>query len=69
VDGELSPGPSPAGPNPLSVRSGDPRVDVQAALAMLAPQWGLRSLMGMSDEQARRDLARAAVMALWPAPR
>ncbi len=64
VDGELLPGLPPAEPHPLSVRSGDPRVDVQAALAMLAPQWGFGQLIDISDEQARENLARASVMAL-----
>lgn len=41
VDGHLLPGLPPAEPHPLSVLSGDHRVDVQSALAMLAPQWGL----------------------------
>jgi citrate synthase len=35
VDGTLEPGLPPAEPHPLAVRSGDPRVDVQAAPAML----------------------------------
>jgi len=39
-------------------------VDVQAALAMLAPVWGLKPLLDIDAEQAREDLARAAVMAL-----
>jgi citrate synthase len=64
VDGELLPGLPPAEPHPLSVRSGDPRVDVQSALAMLAPQWGFGQLIDISDEQARDNLARASVMAL-----
>ena len=46
------------------MRTGDIRVDVQAALAMLAPEWGLRQLIDISDEQAREDLARVSVMAL-----
>ena len=50
--------------NALSVRSGDPRVDVQAALAMLGPQWGFRQLIDIADEEARDNLARASVMAL-----
>ena len=29
--------------HPLTVRTGDPRVDLQAALAMLAPEWGCAS--------------------------
>jgi citrate synthase len=64
VDGTFEPGLPPAEPHPLSVRSGDPRVDVQSALAMLAPEWGLQQLIDISDEQARQDLARASVMAL-----
>jgi citrate synthase len=64
VDGAYLPGLPPAEPHPLSIRSGDPRVDVQAALAQLAPEWGLRQLIDISDEQARADLARASVMAL-----
>jgi citrate synthase len=46
------------------VHSGDPRVDVQSALAMLAPQWGFKQLIDISDEEARDNLARASVMAL-----
>jgi citrate synthase len=43
VDGRLEPGGlPPAEPHPLAVRSGDPRVDVQAALAMLAPSGASR---------------------------
>ncbi len=64
VDGSLEPGLSPAEPHPLSVHSPDPRVDVQAALAMLGAEWGMRPLMDISDAQARDDLARASVMAL-----
>src|ERR671922_486946 len=64
VDGSFLPGLPPAEPHPLSIRSGDPRVDVQAALAQLAPEWGLGQLIDISDDQARTDLARASVMAL-----
>jgi citrate synthase len=64
VDGHFEPGLPPAEPHPLTVRSGDPRVDVQSALAMLAPEWGFGQLIDMNDEQAREDLARASVMAL-----
>jgi citrate synthase len=64
VDGRFEPGLPPAEPHPLSVRSGDPRVDVQAALAMLAPEWGFGQLIDISDEVARDQLARASVMAL-----
>ncbi|MFL5862127.1 MAG: citrate synthase 2 [Solirubrobacteraceae bacterium] len=64
VDDSLLPGLPPAEPNALSVHSGDPRVDVQSALAMLGPQWGFRQLIDISDEEARDNLARASVMAL-----
>jgi citrate synthase len=64
VDGTFDPGLSPAEPHPLHIRSGDPRVDVQSALAMLAPEWGFQPVIDISDEQARIDLARASVMAL-----
>ncbi|HWK16360.1 MAG TPA: citrate synthase 2 [Solirubrobacteraceae bacterium] len=64
VDGHLLPGLPPAEPHPLSIHSSDPRVDVQAALAMLAPQWGFGQLIDISDEEARDNLARASVMAL-----
>jgi citrate synthase len=64
VDGHLLPGLPPAEPHPLSVRSGNPRADVQAALAMLGPQWGFGELIDITDEEARDNLARASVMAL-----
>ncbi|MEU3656270.1 citrate synthase 2 [Streptomyces sp. NPDC032161] len=64
VDGAFSPGLPPAEPFPIPVHSGDIRVDVQAALAMLAPVWGLRPLLDIDERTARDDLARAAVMAL-----
>jgi citrate synthase len=64
VDGTFEPGLAPAQPHPLLVRSGDHRVDVQSALAMLAPEYGFQPLIDISDEQARDDLARASVQAL-----
>src|ERR1700729_1068040 len=64
VDGSLLPALPPAAPFPLGVRSGAPRVAVQSALAMLAPQWGFGQLIDISDEDARDNLARASVMAL-----
>lgn len=64
VDGSFEPGLMPAEPHPLLVRSGDPRVDVQSALAMLAPEWGMGQILDITNEQARDDLARASVMAL-----
>jgi citrate synthase len=64
VDGRFGQGLPPAEPFPLPVHSGDVRVDVQAALPMLAPIWGYQPLLDITDEQARQQLARAAVMAL-----
>ncbi|GLW92955.1 citrate synthase 2 [Actinokineospora globicatena] len=64
VDGRFGSGLPPAEPFPLPVHSGDVRVDVQAGLAMLAPIWGYRPLLDISDEEAREQLARASVMAL-----
>jgi citrate synthase len=64
VEDRFRPGLPPAEPHTLTVRSGDHRVDVQSALAMLAPEWGFGQLIDISDEQARDDLARASVMAL-----
>jgi citrate synthase len=64
VDGRFGHGLPPAEPFPLPVHTGDVRVDVQAALAMLAPIWGYQPLLDITDGQARDQLARAAVMAL-----
>jgi citrate synthase len=64
VDGKFGPGLPPAEPFPIPVHSGDVRVDVQAALSMLAPVWGYRPLLDVSDGEAREQLARASVMAL-----
>jgi citrate synthase len=64
VDGRFGQGLPPAEPFPIPVHSGDVRVDVQAALAMLAPIWGYRPLLDVSDDEAREQLARVSVMAL-----
>jgi citrate synthase len=64
VDGRFGHGLPPAEPFPIPVHTGDVRVDVQAALAMLAPYWGYRPLLDITDEEARDQLARASVMAL-----
>ncbi|MQA63871.1 MAG: citrate synthase [Actinophytocola sp.] len=64
VDGKFGHGLPPAEPFPLPVHSGNVRVDVQAALAMLAPIWDYEPLLDITDEQARDQLARASVMAL-----
>jgi citrate synthase len=61
VDGAFEPGLPPAEPFPLPVHSGDVRVDVQSALAQLAPIWGFRPLFDIDEEEARENLARAAV--------
>lgn len=64
VDDEFNPGLPPAEPFPIPVHSGDVRVDVQSAIAMLAPVWGLKPLLDISDEEARNNLARVSVMVL-----
>jgi citrate synthase len=64
VDGTYDPGLPPAEPYPIPVHSGDIRVDVQSAIAMIAPAWGMRQLYDIDDTQARDDLARTAVMVL-----
>ena len=64
VDERYDPGMPPATPYPLPMRTGDTRVDVQSALAQLAPSWGFRQLLDIDDDEARDNLARASVMAL-----
>jgi citrate synthase len=64
VDGDFEPGMPPAEPHPLHFRSGDPRADVQAALALLGPEWGFQPVIDIDDDTARDNLARASVMAL-----
>jgi citrate synthase len=64
VDGEFEPGLPPAEPHPLHFRSGDPRVDLQYALALLGPEWGFRPVIDITDEECRDNLARASVMGL-----
>jgi citrate synthase len=64
VDDSLLPGLQPAAPYPLDVHSGDPRADMQAALAALGPEWGFKPVLDISDAEARDNLARASVMAL-----
>ncbi|MGH3803820.1 MAG: citrate synthase 2, partial [Pseudonocardiaceae bacterium] len=64
VDGAFGPGLPPAEPFPIPVHSGDIRVDVQSAVAMLTPYWGLGQLIDISDKQARSDLARISVNTL-----
>jgi len=64
VDGAYEPGLPPAEPYPLPVHSGDIRVDVQSAIAMLAPAWGIKASYDIDDAQLREDLGRVAVMVL-----
>ncbi|MDP3973114.1 MAG: citrate synthase 2 [Candidatus Nanopelagicales bacterium] len=64
VDGEFNPGLPPAEPFPIPVHSGDVRVDVQSAIAMVAPAWGLRPLLDIDDATARENLAHVSVMAM-----
>ncbi len=64
VDDEFNPGLPNAEKFPLPVHSGDVRVDVQAAISMLAPAWGLKPLLDIDDAEARSNLARASVMVL-----
>ena len=64
VDGTYEPGLPPAEPFPIPVHSGDIRADVQSAIALTAPAWGMKQLYDIDDAQAREDLARTAVMVL-----
>src|SRR5688572_30870870 len=65
VDGKFGPGLPPAEPFPIPVHSGDIRADVQSAIALTAPAWGLRQLYDIeTPEQVREDLSRTAVMIL-----
>jgi citrate synthase len=64
VDGSTEVALAPAEPWAVPVHSGDIRVDVQSALAMLAPHWGLGQLLDIDDGQARHDLARASAASL-----
>jgi citrate synthase len=64
VDDSFTPGLAPAEPHVLPVHSGDVRVDVQSALPIIAPAYGMHPLLDITDEQARADLARASVTAL-----
>ena len=64
VDDEFNPGLPNAEKFPLPVHSGDVRVDVQAAISMLAPAWDFKPLLDIDDAEARSNLARASVMVL-----
>jgi citrate synthase len=64
VDNSFTPGLPPAEAFNLPVHSGDIRVDVQAALATLAPIWGIRQLLDSDDKETRDNLARLTATAL-----
>jgi len=64
VDGTYTPGLPPAEPYNIAIHTGDVRADVQASVAMLAPMLGMGQTYDISDEQARLDLSRVAVMVL-----
>ncbi|MEO5653225.1 MAG: citrate synthase 2 [Marmoricola sp.] len=64
IDGTFDPGLPPAEPYNIPIHTGDVRADVQAAVAMLAPMLGMKQTYDISDEQARLDLSRVAVMVL-----
>ncbi|CUR57442.1 putative citrate synthase [metagenome] len=64
IDGAYEPGLPPAEPYNIPVHTGDIRVDVQAAVAMLAPAFGMGQTYDITDEAAREDLSRVAVMVL-----
>lgn len=64
VDGRPDRPLPPAGTQALAFRTGDARVDIQAQLAALAPEWGFRPLVDVSTEVARDQLARASAATL-----
>ena len=64
VDNSFTPGLPAAEAFNLPVHSGDIRVDVQAALATLAPIWGIKQLLDSDDKEARDNLARLTAIAL-----
>src|SRR4051794_29930267 len=45
-------------------RTGDARIDLQATLPTLASQWGLRQLVDIDADQARKDLAQISAATL-----
>jgi len=64
VDGSFTPGLPPAEPYNIAIHTGDVRADVQASVAMLAPMLGMGQTYDITDEQARLDVSRVAVMVL-----
>jgi citrate synthase len=64
VDDAPDPGLPVEEPVTLPASCGDPRVDLQSALARLAPQWSLPMLIDTPPEAARDQLARVSAAAL-----
>ncbi|MFI7546938.1 citrate synthase 2 [Actinoplanes sp. NPDC049599] len=64
VDGDFTRRLPAADPLAVPAGTGDIRVDLQAATAMLARLRGLRPLIDITDEQARADLARTSATML-----
>jgi citrate synthase len=55
---------APAEQVPLPLRTREPRVDLQSAIATLAPRWGLAPLVDLTVADARDQLARVAATTL-----
>ena len=66
VDNEFNPGLPPAEPFPIPIHSGDVRVDVQSAIAMLAPAWGLYSTEEVIIEEGNDDFSDYPVATFVP---
>ena len=64
VDGTFAPGLQPAEAYSLPVHTGDVRVDLQSAIAQLAPAFGFTYTYDSTPEKVREDVGRAAVMVL-----
>jgi citrate synthase len=64
VDGAFKPGLALGEQIELPLRTGDVRVDAQAALATLATSWKLGQMIDIDDRQTREDLARVSAAAL-----
>ncbi|HWJ82375.1 MAG TPA: citrate synthase 2 [Nocardioides sp.] len=64
IDGSYTPGLPPAEAFNLPFHTGDVRVDLQSAIAALAPAFGFKQTYDSTPEEVRADLARAAVMVL-----
>ncbi len=64
VDGRPDRPLAPADPHPLTIRTGDTRVDVQSAIASLAPEWGIAPSVDVSPEVARDQLSRISATTL-----